>query len=504
MCTGLLQTTIITFYVFVYATEANVSYLCWIMLIASTTQYPGFLSVFSNVLDALQQYHKSQTARFLSSTIVQRVIEMGFVYGGRVYGTLHPEIGGIMGIAIGSAIGNYLSQFIAMVFASYFFANVMKSYGVRPRDCFRVQFTWEEVKPAVYYALKTCLPGLIGGALAQFNFLLYVQYVPQYTSILVLSYVGNSITDTMDWFGVPGIGSLVSESYMNNKKKLTQYYVGQLMRFQVLLHGFFVPLFFTVTLVMPIAWVALNMENYAPATVFLLPHLIKVVVTKYFGIPGQVLYGGNRPNYGMITGVIGSFLNTGLLYLYLAVWQLPKTYGLQMTAIVMELGMLPLDLFWAILAYTFVHKTMLPMKVPLKQMFYGFVVPSLISLVLLVSVKFLVFDTIYRSSNFFVAVIPAVVLMASILLFIYFPLTGYLGGWDATNLEEFRKTSTMAGPSKFIVVPVYKLIRVLTAKSKYHGKFAMPTEGVIQEAADLLKIKRENREKMRTEMAQEH
>ena len=315
----------------------------------------------------------------------------------------------------------------------------------------------------------------------------------QYTTVLILSYIGGSIPDTMDWFGVPSITALVSESYMNNKKQLTQYYVGQLWRFNAMLQGFFVPLMITISFVMPTAWLALGMTFYVGASIFILPRLLKNFILKYTGIPGQVVYGGNRPNYPLVTGLIGSGLNTLLLYLYLVVWQIPRR-GILETALIMEWGMLPLDIFWGVLAYCYIHYTMVKLKIPLKQIIIGFFFPAAISLVIMLGIKRAVFDTLNTNYGFFVALVPSILTLASVLFFVYFPLTGLMGGWDETNLEEFRKVSVMSGPSKIIVIPIYKLINFFCQKSPLHGRFAMPVAGVVQEAQELLLEKRHNRE----------
>jgi hypothetical protein len=500
MFSGLVQTTIVSLYALAFARTSNISYVVWIMLICSTTQYPGFLGVFSGVLDALQQYHKAQTARFLASTIVQRFMDLGFIWAGKVWGQNNPEIGVILGIAIGSAVGLYVSQFTAMIISAVFFAQVMKSYGIRPRDCFRVEFTWEEVKPVIIYAVKTSVPGIVGGALNQLNLWLWILFVPQYTTVLILSYIGGSIPDTMDWFGVPSITALVSESYMDNKKELTKYYIGQLWRFNAMLQGFFVPLMIVIHFIMPTAWLALGMVYYLGASIFILPRLIKSVILKYMQIPGQVIYGGNRPNYMLIAGLIQSVLNTSLLLLYLIVWQIPKK-GILQTALIMEWGILPLDILFGIIAYIYIHKTMVKIQIGFKQIIFGFIAPALISLSILLVIKFFVYDTIYAQYGFFVALVPTIVLSASVLLFLYFPLTGLMGGWDETNLEEFRKVSLMSGPSKFIVIPIYRMVSYFCKKSPLHGRFELPVGLVVQEAKELLEEKRYKREILKEELA---
>ncbi len=494
MMSGLVQTTLVSVYAIVFVPQSTLAYVTWIMLICSTTQYPGFLGVFANVLDALQQHHKAQTSRFFAGTIVSRIMEIGFVVLGRMIGAANPAIGEIMGIAIGAAIGGYVAQFTAMLISAYFFTGIMKMYGIKLRDCFRREFTWQEVKPALIYAFKTSIPGIVGGALNYLNLLLWITYFPQYTSVIVFASIGGSIADTMDWFGVPAITPLVSESFMNGKTQLTQYYIGQLTRFNALLQGFFIPLIIILAMVMTQAWIAIGMVNYLPGIAFIIPRMIKLVLNKYNGIPGQVLYGADRPNIQVALGLVQSFTNSGLLFLYLVWLKLPILLGISGMAWVMELGWMPFDLAFSTLAYIYIHKKLVKVKFPVTQIGVGIAIPSGITLLAMLLVKYLIYDTLFNTGGFFVAVLPSVGMIAVLLLFMYFPLTGAMGGWDKTNLDEFKKVARMSGPSKFIVVPIYKIVKTICRRSKLHDRFSMPVEGVIKEAEELLVLKTTNRD----------
>ena len=304
----------------------------------------------------------------------------------------------------------------------------------------------------------------------------------------------------MDWFGVPSITALVSESYMNGKKKLTQYYIGQLVRFFTLIQGFFIPMLLVVQMVMPVVWVDFGMTNYLAGLVFMLPHMLKIIIDKYAGIPGQVMWGANKPNIGIIGGIFNSILNTGLIFLYLAVWQLPKTYGLSATAWIMNAGLIPLQLIFLGIYTFYINKKIIKIRLPVWQIFVAIPISACIAFLLNYLIKITVFDILYRQFNLIVAIFPTVLLMALVLFVIYFPLTVFFGGFDDTNLEEFRKTAEMSGPSKFIVKPIYKGLIRMSKHSKLHNRFQMPIEGVVQEAAELLAIKVKNRQALKDKL----
>ena len=185
MITGLIQVSAIAIYA-LYFVNSSMSYLVWIMLIVSTIQYPGFLGVFGGVLNSLQYYDKTNLINFTQGQIIQRTTELLFVFLGKSYGESHPEIGIIMGIAFGAAIGRYIDDFIGVLFASYFFGKAMRHINIRPRDCFKIGFDWELVKETFLFGLKTSLPSLLNSAVSLYILLLWINYVPQYTTFIAL------------------------------------------------------------------------------------------------------------------------------------------------------------------------------------------------------------------------------------------------------------------------------------------------------------------------------
>ena len=320
---------------------------------------------------------------------------------------------------------------------------------------------------------------------------------------MFLAVIGGSIADVLGWFGSAGIGSLVSESYMNGKPRLTQYYLGQNIRFDFLTIALFFPLILTIERIMPVAYVALGMGQYVIAAIFIIPRLIRFSIERFFGIPGTVMTGANKPNVGIYLGIIHSILALLIRYLIFVYWAIPSESGLEVTIYLMELSHLPMAIVISGIGYMYVHKKIVKIKVPWKQLTIGMIIPAVISYALNMLVKTWVFDPLVYNFNFFIALVPTVLLIAIILLFGYFPLTALFGAWDNTNIEEFRKAAQMSGPSKFLVIPIYKIVNWSCNHSKLHNRFGMPTEDVIKDAVDLLAIKKTNRNELREKLMKE-
>jgi hypothetical protein len=202
----------------------------------------------------------------------------------------------------------------------------------------------------------------------------------------------------------------------------------------------------------------------------------------------------------MIIGMIQTVCQTALLFFYLAIINLPTKGGIVTTALVMELGMIPIDVTVGVIAYRYIHKNMLKLRVPIAQIFVGIVIPAFISFSILFLIKIFVFDALFAIGGFYLAAIVTIILIAIALIMVYFPLTGILGGWDNTNLKEFKKVAMMSGPSKFVTYPIYKSVEKMCHWSRLHGRFEMPVEGVLKEATELLEIKQANRNAMVSEL----
>jgi hypothetical protein len=497
MFTGLVQTTIVSVYALFFATQGSMAYIVWIMLICSTTQWPGFLWCFKNVIDALQFYDKSKILDFLLGNVFQNITNYLFLYLGRLYGEANPVIGPILGIAIGAAIGSYVDDFFATLLSAHFFNKILKSYGITAKHCFRIQFTWEEVKPVLSFSIRTGLPGYFNAALSYIAFLITINYIPQYTTIMFLSVIGGTIPTALNYFGSASSTSLISESYMNGKPILTQYYIGQEIRFNFFTLAFWIPIVMILVDVMPDAWTALGMAQYVIAVEFMFPSLIRFSIERFLGTPGSVMYGSNKPNFGIVTGMINTAAITLLKYIYLVVLALPHKIGFVGTIWLITIGDLPIMITIAAINYTYVHKKIIKIKLPWKQMIIGMAIPTIISTVVMRMIYIFVFNPLNQKYGFFIALIPGLMLILLALLFVYFPCSGFFGGWDTVNLDEFRKAALMSGPSKFLVIPIYKTVEFACRHSPFHNKFALPTNEVVKSAKELLILKRTNREQFK-------
>jgi hypothetical protein len=70
-------------------------------------------------------------------------------------------------------------------------------------------------------------------------------------------------------------------------------------------------------------------------------------------------------------------------------------------------------------------------------------------------------------------------------IFIILPLYGYLGAWDEQSLDDFRRASIMAGPSKGLVKALYITSKWGYNKSPFKGRFIIPFKKAMAQADEI-------------------
>lgn len=487
MLTGLMQVTAIALIAFVWAPGSPMAYLTWIMLIYSTFQYPGFLSVFSGLLNSLQHFDKANLLNFVQGQVIQRTTELLFVYLGKVYGQAHPEIGVILGIAIGAAIGRYVDDFIGVILSAHFFGKAMRIIGIRPLDCFRIEFDWQLVKETFIFGLKTSLPGLLNGVVAYYILLIWLEHVPQYVAFIALQgfgaglggYIGKSFLNLTPQY---------SESYMNKKVKLTQYILGQSWRYSGQMVGFFFTIFGVVYFVLPDGFQALGLTYYLAAIPFIIPSVIASAIISFINPANQILIGANKPNVLFYGQCFEQCIHVTLHLLFIVVWNLPGTFN----------GLIFTLVFTRIIGYVIKDTTMyicvqrqcFSIKIPLYQVFVAPGLSAALCIGIGFLIKLVVYDSLFVKYGFFIAVIPLLPLFILIAIFGYFPMTALFGGWDTQSVIQFRKVVEMSGPSKFLVKPMFRVIEAAVKISPLHNRFGMPFEEAMRQVQELYQLKK--------------
>lgn len=489
MTTGLLQTTAISFYALFIIPQSSLSYGIWLMLIISTYQYPGYLGVFGGVLGSLQQYDKTAILGFLHGQAFQRITELGFVFLGRMWGMSDPAIGEIMGIAIGACIGVYVDDFFAMILSAHYFSKAMARYGIKARDCFRIDFDRKIVKECLTFGIKTGMPSLIGVVTGLVMLWEYIIFVPQYTTFATLAGLMGGIAGFVNWGGVSAPTPLLAESYLNAKKKLTQYYIAQTFRYITLFQFLFLPLILGVFMVLDKFFIFFNMTNYMLALPFFYPSLLRNLQQPYTSFADSIQLGTNHPTFLMIIRFLEELVKIFFVTLFVVWLQLPARYGLAAIIWILPCAEYPAIMFKTISAYVYINRKIIALKVGWWQTIVSPLASGGIITAILSALIGFAFPVLEATLGFGIAIIIALVVLLVIVLCVYLPLTALFGGWDTDSLREFKYAARMSGPSKMFVVPMYRMTELACRKSRLFNKHPIDATAATMEARELLAIK---------------
>jgi len=471
MITGLVQTTAVSLYALFVVPRQDLAYAVWIMLIHSTTQYPGFLGVFRGVLSSLQEFNKSEVLGFVSGEFFQKLTEVAFVLWGRKWGMENPEIGEIMGIAIGATIGFYIDDFMATLLSAWYFSKVMEDRGIRAKDCFRVDFDWKLVKEVGLYGLKSGMPSVFGVAVGLYELWLWISFVPQYTTFITLSAMASGIANTINQAQSMPITMLISEAYNNGKKKLTQYYIGQAWRFYGMVQAFFIAIILIVLMVLRPAYQVFGLEqNYIKSIPFILPWIIRHAQQPYTSLGDSILAGTDHPTRLMFLRFFEEIMKVVFMTIWIhpAFLNLPGRFGFSAIIWIIPCGIYPAIMWKTVLMYTYTNKKIVKLKFPLWQAFGAPLIAAFGTYGLGYACKEAFFDPLYASGNAIAGIVVMIVSAISLVFIFFFPTTALLGGWDHNNLRDFKKAMIMSGPSKPLVWIIYKSAEVPAKHSKLH------------------------------------
>ncbi|MBD3350419.1 MAG: hypothetical protein GF364_02930, partial [Candidatus Lokiarchaeota archaeon] len=455
MFSGLIQVTGIAIWL-LYFPPQDLAYLVWIMLLFSSTQYPAMQNVFKSALQSLQQFNKSAIIGFIQGDVIQRLTEIGFVIIFRYTLGSNAKFGIILAASIGLCLGKYLDDFIAMVIGMRYFKQIMEKYGLTVRDCFRHDFSLDLVKQCFFFGLKTGFPGVISGFTGLIILTWWLQ-VPQYTTFIALLGLAESLVNFIRGLKID-LGGAISESYLNGKKELCQYYIGQSWRFDGFIQILFYSLIIVVTFILEPALILVGLENYLLAIPFIFPTLIRRFFTPYEELASAIITGTNHPNVHFILelfGMIGNLINWWLI---LVVLRLPQNYGIDLIIWIMPMGDIIVAIMKLSLQYFIIQKRILKIKIPLYQTFIGPGITGALVVAFGYLYKIIIFPLIESILGLLFSILTMGIVFVLGMPFLYFAVTVFLGVWDDGSLDSFKKASNMSGFASVITKPLNKVL----------------------------------------------
>ncbi|MHA1732110.1 MAG: hypothetical protein ACTSU5_09205 [Promethearchaeota archaeon] len=502
MLTGIGLFTFMSFYTLRMLETGNMAYAIWMILIVSWREYPAMLGIFLAAIKGLQQFQRESIINFINNTFIRPGFELGCVILGKAWGAAHPQYGALMGIAIGYAFGTYIDDFFSMFLAAAFFKKSLEPMGISLTDCLIPRVSWKVAKSSLIFGFKVSIPGVIGSFLGFTTYFWWYNMVPAYLTLSQLNKLADDIANLTKRAEGINIKATISEAYNNGKPALTQYYIAQSWKF----YGFFqwgissVIIGFMPVLVSSVL-LAFGAENYLLAIPFLIPNIIHTLFEMPGGTADHVILGANRPLFKSLMDIIGTFAGFFLTWLYLFVFQLPQRYGMVAAIWLIPMGDFPILIGLLLAKWFYIHKRIVPVKIPVWQAFVAPIFPFLIVLgIATLWTVALAPAMVLAVGHLVTGLVTVLFAFIGGLMFIFIPLYTFFGGWDDYGLQVFEDAVGLAGPAKVFFVPIYKLSAGLAHLSPFHNKHPIPWEDAAQDAEDLMRERDEHDKEFKEEI----
>ncbi len=497
MFTGIIQIAVLSVIILQMFRFNQFAHLVWVFLILLQKQWPAMLGMFKSVLEGLQLYNKKQILDLVSGQIFQNITNIIFILLGRYIGSQDPAIGELMGMVLGAAVGAYVDDFFAMWLSVHYFNRAMKPFGVTARDCMRIEFDKEIVKECLWFGLQVSIVPLINTATGTAMLLMYVQALPQYSAFIALAGFAGGIAGIVD-VGSFSLTASIAESYMNGKQKLARFYIentfkwnGFLMCFMTFTLISIIPVLINEVIYMP------GLENYILAAPFLIPMMIHKLFMPWISIPDTILIGTLRINFYTFNRVLEEFNQVFFVWLYLYVLKLNLVFGFAGIIYILSFEHYWPRIIKMCLCWIYINKKIVKIRINIMQTFVIPIVSA--SPILLIGnlyyafafnpIKTLFAPLLDEYALLGPAVIYILIALIVIPLFLWLPLTGYLGSFDDFQLLTFRKAVDLSGPSKPFVKLMYKSVVFGAERSKYHNKWKLDWTDASQEINELMQLK---------------
>ncbi len=497
MLTGLIQTTIVSSLALFYFVSSPFTYLVWLILIKSTTQYPGFLGMFRSVLNGLQKFNKTAILNFISGQGFQMLTNIAFILLGRYWGAQNPAVGELVGLAIGAAIGGYIDDFFATWLSAWYFSKEMKKlgHGFTAKDCLRHDFSWKLAVNTMSFGIRTAVGPLMGTFTGFMIQMYFITLVPQYATWAALSGVASGIANlpTMS-LSIP-LTPAISESFLNGKKNLARFYIAQTWKY----YSFFAAPFLVIIgvflpVILQVALKIQGAENYVLAVPFLLPWVIRHMQQPPTSTADMIIVGASKPT---VLSIIRFSEECGKLFfqtLWIVWLRLPQQNIAHIFWIIPLGEMIPICTK-TIINWIYIHKRIVSVHIPKWQ----FIVAPLLSAgaMILVSLIFLnyawnplVVSMVDALNDVTTGTLVAGVIAVAIAIFGLFPfylfMYGLVGGFDTFGIQTFKDAIRMSGPSRPFIAWILAFAFFGAKISPLHNKFPIESDLPRKEAIELI------------------
>jgi hypothetical protein len=491
MMTGVFLVAGTSIYVLYIMQTGNLMYTKWLLLIYISREFPATTQIFITSIRGLQQFHYESRLNFLNDSVVKLLCEISFVLFGRFVLGANPQIGEIMGITIGYSVGTYAAELIMMFFSMIYFKKCLAPFGYTLKDVFIPRVEKDVWLTSLKFGIALSPPGIVSTIVGLFTFFWWYDMVPAYATLLILSQTADDIANLMKRGGGINVKATMSEAFNNGKKHLTQYYIAMMLKFVFLFKFAIGAVILTfIPIVVDLVLRQGGVENWALAAAFIAPNVIATVVEEPVTSADHVILGANRPWFKTLVDFIGIGIALTIDVLLLFVFQWPQRASL--SQLIWIIPMTPFIKNIIILTIQWIYIDRKIVKVNLRQFGWQTFIAPIVPAGCVALVGGIWFKFAYEPLLATIGTLPTAAITVIIgfmcLLWVFFPLYTFFGGWDDYSIDLFHEAVQISGPSKFLFIPIDRANKTLK-NSKLHNRFPIPYEDARREAEEIMKEK---------------
>ncbi|MHA1369221.1 MAG: hypothetical protein ACTSRA_05865, partial [Promethearchaeota archaeon] len=364
--------------------------------------------------------------------------------------------------------------------AMYYFNKVMAPNGIRARDCFGHGYiTKDVIKTSVWWGIQLSMPGMVGSALSFVNLVIMLIYLPQYQHWRTIADISNFMGGLITIGRWLSMKAAISESYMNGKPALAQYYFANSYKWYFTMMFLFLGIFIVyLPMVLEFLLQLEGAERYILAVPFVIPSMIWSAFAHFPDRFDDIIVGADHPTAKTLWEVGGAITGTIWNFFSLAVLQWHLKFGLNGMVFLFTFAGFAGYIAFLFIRWIFIEYYIFHIKIPIWQ---GIIAPLLSILIILpISYMWLNFvhtphilpatrsflestavqlnlDNPSKIASEWGNIIAGLITVAFALfssLVIFFFLLGFFGGWDDFGFLIMLKVYHLSGPSK----PIVKLI----------------------------------------------
>ncbi|MBK7974349.1 MAG: lipopolysaccharide biosynthesis protein [Deltaproteobacteria bacterium] len=430
--------------------QTTYAYLAWAFLLHAVIQYPGFLKLFAHLFNALQRFDLHQTMGVLTMVLAVPTNFLAVIVM-RGWGARHPMFGEATGATFGLVLGGYLNELLLFTVGMGF----LRGLGVKTRVLFLAHFDAAVVKSALRYGIVVAAGGAAAAAgIFGQSYLLATRLpnYPQMSGILQVSLsalVGYLFTQRFIDTLVPTI----SEAFAHGKKALTQYTIGETVRWSTLSTLCYGAPFVAISDLFILGVLGTQWERAAEYTRAL--HLWGM--TQFLGlIPDSIALGAGRTR--IYTGTVAAEQVVKIAVAWVLVPRI-GLWGIIVASLVATLVAKIASSWWL------VNRSILRVHLPWWQ---SVVAPVLAAAIVGTAVR-LVSVAVWTPTpgRSFGLVLMALFVGTPAILF----LTALFGGWDRNTLAELDDSIALTGTSRWLVKLFFRFPAWGARLSPWHGRF---------------------------------